>query len=87
VKIEIRDSFLKDIKKQSKENKQKIEAIFNDMKTAESISDLRNIKKLQGFKIFYRIRIGDYRLGFAFEDEIIVLLHFLHRKEIYRFFP
>ncbi|MCI0501415.1 MAG: type II toxin-antitoxin system RelE/ParE family toxin [Epsilonproteobacteria bacterium] len=87
MKIEIRDSFLKDIKKQSKENKQKIEAIFNDMKTAESISDLRNIKKLQGFKIFYRIRIGDYRLGFAFEDETIVLLHFLHRKEIYRFFP
>jgi mRNA interferase RelE/StbE len=87
VKIEIRDSFLKDIKKQSKENKQKIEAIFSDMKTAESISDLRNIKKLQGFKIFYRIRIGDYRLGFAFEDETIVLLHFLHRKEIYRFFP
>jgi len=87
VKIEIRDSFLKDIKKQSKENKQKIEAIFNDMKTAESISDLRNIKKLQGFKLFYRIRIGDYRLGFAFEDETIVLLHFLHRKEIYRFFP
>ncbi len=87
MKIEIRDSFLKDIKKQSKENKQKIEAIFSDMKTAESISDLRNIKKLQGFKIFYRIRIGDYRLGFAFEDETIVLLHFLHRKEIYRFFP
>ena len=87
MKIEIRDSFLKDIKKQSKENKQKIETIFNDMKTAESISDLRNIKKLQGFKIFYRIRIGDYRLGFAFEDETIVLLHFLHRKEIYRFFP
>jgi len=87
VKIEIRDSFLKDIKKQSKENKQKIEAIFNDMKTAESISDLRNIKKLQGFKLFYRIRIGDYRLGFAFEDGTIVLLHFLHRKEIYRFFP
>lgn len=87
MKIEIRDSFLKDIKKQSKENKQKIEAIFNDMKSAESISDLKNIKKLQGFKIFYRIRIGDYRLGFAFEDETIVLLHFLHRKEIYRFFP
>lgn len=87
MKIEIRDSFLKDIKKQSKENKQKIEAIFNDMKTAESISDLRNIKKLQGFKLFYRIRIGDYRLGFAFEDGTIVLLHFLHRKEIYRFFP
>ena len=87
MKIEIRDSFLKDIKKQSKENKQKIEAIFSDMKTAESISDLRNIKKLQGFKIFYRIRIGDYRLGFAFENETIVLLHFLHRKEIYRFFP
>jgi len=57
------------------------------MKTAESISDLRNIKKLQGFKLFYRIRIGDYRLGFAFEDGTIVLLHFLHRKEIYRFFP
>lgn len=34
MKIEIRDSFLKDIKKLSKENKQKIEIIFGEMENA-----------------------------------------------------
>ncbi|MDX9743505.1 MAG: type II toxin-antitoxin system RelE/ParE family toxin [Arcobacteraceae bacterium] len=87
MKIEIRDSFLKDIKKLSKENKQKIEIIFSELENAHFLTDVKNIKKLQGFKAFYRVRVGDYRLGFAYEDDVIILLHFLHRKEIYRFFP
>ena len=35
----------------------------------------------------YRIRIGDYRLGIAIEGDVVILVRFLHRRDIYRFSP
>ena len=43
--------------------------------------------KMEGAKNRYRIRVGDYRIGFYLEDEVIVLSRALNRKEIYRHFP
>ena len=74
-------------KKHPKKTNKKIEEIFHEFKAANTLTELKNAKKLKGHKHFYRIRIGDYRIGFAFENETVILLHFLHRKDIYRFFP
>ena len=51
------------------------------------LSDIPNCKKLKGSKNAYRIRIGDYRIGFIFEKQTIELIRFLHRSVIYTFFP
>ncbi|MDP2338655.1 MAG: type II toxin-antitoxin system RelE/ParE family toxin [Bacteroidota bacterium] len=51
------------------------------------LSDIPNCKKLKGSKNAYRIRIGDYRIGFIFEKQTIELIRFLHRSLIYNFFP
>lgn len=32
----------------------------------------------------YRFRVGDYRIAFDVEDEILVILDVDHRKDIYR---
>lgn len=42
--------------------------------------------KLQGGEDEYRIRIGDYRIRYAIDDaeQTIILLHVLHRKDVYR---
>ncbi|MBX6423476.1 type II toxin-antitoxin system RelE/ParE family toxin [Thermosulfurimonas sp. F29] len=45
------------------------------------------MKKLKGYKDFYRIRIGDYRIGLQIKENKIIFVRFLHRKEIYRCFP
>jgi mRNA interferase RelE/StbE len=45
------------------------------------------MKKIKGFKNFYRIRIGDYRLGIEIDKEKVIIKRFLHRKKIYRLFP
>lgn len=87
MKIEIRSSLLKDIKKIQKAQKLRLEEVYLSLKECEEIAQIPNIKKLKGFENFYRIRIGDYRLGLAIEDDIVILLHFLHRKDIYKFFP
>ena len=42
---------------------------------------------MAGEETYYRIRIGEYRLGLAVEGDEVTLLRFLHRSEIYRFFP
>jgi len=42
---------------------------------------------VKGFPGYFRIRVGDYRLGFSFHNDTVTLIRFLHRKEIYRYFP
>jgi mRNA interferase RelE/StbE len=43
---------------------------------------------MQGFQKYYRIRIGEYRLGFEMIDaETILFILVSHRKDIYKYFP
>lgn len=42
---------------------------------------------LKANKPFYRIRVGDYRIGFMLDNDILVFMRVLHRKDIYRYFP
>ena len=42
-----------------------------------------DIKKLQG-RNDYRLRIGDYRVLFVLNDDVINVQHVLHRREAYR---
>ncbi|WP_201279130.1 type II toxin-antitoxin system RelE/ParE family toxin [Leptolyngbya iicbica] len=43
--------------------------------------------KLKGYQAFYRIRIGNYRIGLKVTDQEVIFVRLLHRREIYRFFP
>ena len=58
-----------------------------EIKSCNRVIDIRNIKKLGGYQYYYRMKIGDYRLGIKLESNRIVLLRFLHRKDIYKHFP
>lgn len=57
------------------------------IQAAVRLSDISNCKKLKGSKNAYRIRIGDYRIGFILEKQTIELIRFLHRSVIYNYFP
>ncbi len=48
---------------------------------------LLNAKKIKGFKNAYRIKFGDFRMGFLWEDESIKLSRVLNRKDVYKYFP
>ena len=45
------------------------------------------LKKLRGERNYFRIRIGDYRLGLKIEGQLVTLVRIINRKEIYRYFP
>lgn len=87
MQIEIKTSFIKDLKTVPKDFREKIAILLNTMEQASNLSDLTGIKKLKGYQNFYRVQVGAYRLGFILEGNSIVLVRFLHRREIYRFFP
>jgi mRNA interferase RelE/StbE len=42
---------------------------------------------MRGSREYFRIRIGDFRLGLKLEGDTLVFIRFLNRKDIYRYFP
>jgi mRNA interferase RelE/StbE len=88
LKVEFRESFLKDLRSIKDRNLlAKVRETIESLESASKLLDIRNIKKLRGGKEYYRIRLGEYRLGIVLEDDSLVLVRFLDRKEIYRDFP
>lgn len=87
--IEIKKSFTRDIKKiQDKKVLNSIIEVIDNLQQASSITEISNIKKMEGSKNHYRIKTGDYRLGLFIDgNKTIFIVRFLHRKEIYKFFP
>ncbi len=60
---------------------------FEEIPELESFRNIRGMKKIEGEKIYFRIRSGDYRIGIKFENGIVSFMRVLHRREIYRYFP
>lgn len=90
MKVEFRRSFGKDLGKiRDGELLDRIKDAIEGIENAKSILEVNNVKKLKANGEYYRIRIGDYRIGFTFDEELelIVLVRILHRREMYRYFP
>jgi mRNA interferase RelE/StbE len=67
--------------------RQKVLKIIEEAESAYTLSGIKNIKKLKGDNISYRIRLGDYRIGLYFEKGVIEFARIVHRKDIYKIFP
>jgi mRNA interferase RelE/StbE len=66
----------------------KVEQAILKAEIAKTIQEIPNAKKLIGYKNYYRIRIGDYRMGFErISKTTIRFIIVADRKEIYRRFP
>ena len=61
--------------------------VINEVKKAETTRQISNFKKLRSYETFYRIKLGDYRIGIEIVENEIIFVRFLHRREVYRFFP
>ena len=89
MKVTYKKKFLKDLKAlNSTDVYEKIcVLVLEEMPSTEDLSTIANLSKLKGDDTAYRIRVGDYRIGFFMEDNEIVMSRVLHRSEIYRYFP
>lgn len=86
--VVFKKSFLKELLKQKNKGlKSSIANCIIQVESAPNISQIKNLKKLNGYDNFYRIRVGEYRIGIKIENEIVYFVVFEHRKDIYRKFP
>lgn len=55
--------------------------------SATSVESLGSIEKMKGYKNYYKIRFGEYRVGLSISNSIVEIKRVLNRKEIYKYFP
>jgi mRNA interferase RelE/StbE len=88
MKVEFLEQFDKDLDRiKDKPVHSALLKLIGLLEEANSLAEIPNLKKLQGFKNIYRIRIRDYRVGLIIEKKTIELARILHRKDIYNKFP
>lgn len=81
MQVFFKSSFIKDFKKLPRETKKEVihicEELFPSINNFKNIKNYK-IKPLHGFKNYYRIKIGDYRIGFKKESENTIFMRILH---------
>ncbi len=88
MKTSFSQTFARDLKKIKDETLlARVAWVIGELEAAESLADINQLKKLAGYRHAYRIRIGDYRLGIYVSGDTVEFVRFLHRKEVYRYFP
>ena len=88
MKVEFLKRFSKDIDELTvKSVKSALKKVIESIESANTLTDIPNTKKLQGHRTAHRIRVGDHRLGFFYENKTIILARFVNRKDIYKLFP
>jgi len=88
MKVIFKNSFLKDVQRiKERALAVRVKEVLESIERAATLQEIANLKQLKGSTGYYRIRIGDYRIGLRVDGETITLVRFLHRKEVYRYFP
>ena len=86
--VKFESKFEKDLRAiKDKQLLTKIKEIIIHCKQANRLSELKNVKKLQGSDTFYRIRVGEYRIGLELLSDELIFTRVLHRKDVYKYFP
>ena len=66
----------------------RLKRVIIQTESSPSLSSIPNILKLPGYSSYYRIRIGDYRIGIEMINKITIrFIIIANRKDIYKIFP
>ena len=86
---QFKKTFLRDLAELPGTYRKRIEKlVFEDIPGMNSLPDKPDIQKMQGYGNYYRIRIGDYRVGCEIETgNSITFYRVKNRKDIYKVFP
>ena len=88
MKVAYEAAFLRDLKRaRSKKVRRWVHRVIEEVKKASAPHEIGGLAKLRGYETFHRIRVGDYRIGVEIVDDTVIFVRFLHRRDIYRYFP
>ncbi len=81
MKIKIRKSAIKDLKKLDPDVRNRL---HDKIESLAKFPEISNIKRLTNFEPAYRMRVGNYRVLFDVTDDIVEIGRVLHRKDSYQ---
>ena len=88
MRAEFRTSFTRDLRRiRERALLRRVQETIEEVEAAESLLDIVHLKKLRAEGHYYRIRLGDYRIGLIIEGDLVSFIRCLHRNDIYRYFP
>jgi mRNA interferase RelE/StbE len=88
MEINLTRTFQKEVRSLSAPLKIRILAVIERVAEAESLSDIPNLKIMEGAHNYFRIRLGDYRIGvFKRPDNVIEFQRVGTRGDFYNRFP
>lgn len=64
-----------------------VKAFITSLEKAKSLREISEIKKLSGFKNYYRVCIGQDRIGVKEQKPKVILMAVMERPQIYKSFP
>lgn len=86
--IQFRASFSRDLKTiRDAGLSVRIQNAIASVQQSATLRDVPNLIKLQGGGDYYRLRVGDYRLGLSVQGDAVIFVRCLDRREIYKHFP
>jgi mRNA interferase RelE/StbE len=85
--VEVTRTFIKQLKHCPAYIQESARVLLEALEKAESLRDLPDVKKLQGYDFYYRIRLGDYRIGMKHPEPKILVMMIVHRSSIYKKLP
>lgn len=88
MKVAFRKSFERDLRKiKDRSVLERVREVIEQVEQANDLQQMRNVKKLAGTDSFFRIRIGQHRIGISFHADEVEFVRCLHRRDMYRYFP
>lgn len=66
---------------------ERVKRAVEHIEIAIDLHEIKGIKALSSAGSFYRIRVGNYRIGVTIKANEVEFLRCLHRRDIYRYFP
>ena len=64
MKVSFEASFARDLKGiRDQTLLRRVEEVIAEVKAAAALSEIKHLSKMRGYEAFYRLRLGDYRVG------------------------
>ncbi len=80
-------SFNRDLRRiRDADLRRRVERVIEEIEGASAITEVSGVRRIASRGRYYRIRVGDYRVGIEVEGGTVIFIRLGHRREIYRFF-
>lgn len=83
MKTQFLKSFERDLRKiKDRSVLESVGQAIQEVEAASSLQEIKGLKKLSGSGDYFRIRIGDFRIGIVMTEDEVQFVRCLHRREI-----